>query len=188
MKYISKTNIVTLNGKTWWVIAKRKGVYTVLLKNMINQLENIMTHHSKIMLIRFDLRQPTFTENNKRITVFNRRLFKWLKSKYGFLRIGFIWCREQELSEAQHYHYVLLLDGHKIKHPCLVLDKVKSIWETMNGTYWGVKNCFYRLTRYDDLTLQRAIFRVSYLAKASGKNRRPTQTKDFGMSRIKYRL
>lgn len=185
MKHISKVNIITLNECTWWIIAKKHGVFTADLKKMLAQIEAMMSYHSKVLLIRFDLRQPTFTENNKRITQFNRRLFKWLKRKYDIIRQGFIWCREQESAGSQHYHYVLMVDGHKVKHSSSILKKAKLIWSEMSGNLWVVKNSFYLLTRLDFKTMQRAIFRVSYLAKATGKNKRPIQTKSIVTSRLK---
>ena len=67
-----------------------------MIKAQINQVDAMLSHHSKIHIIRFDLRVFEFTNDNSIITVFNRRLHKWLKRKYCLKRIGFAWCRELE--------------------------------------------------------------------------------------------
>ena len=185
MKYISKTNVITMGGKTWWINARKSGVYTGMLKPMIKQIELMMEYHSKIHLIRFDLHQSIYTETNKRISIFNRRLFKWLKRHYKLKRIGYIWCREQEGAQQQHYHYVLIIDGHKVEKANYILNKVIEIWESMSGSCWVPKNCYYNLKYGQYREIQNAIFRVSYLAKARGKGRRPPQTKDYATSKIK---
>ena len=185
MRYVTKTNVVTMNGQTWWINARSSGVYSAMLKKMIGQLEAMLSYHSKINVIRFDLRQEVYTDKNTQMTVFNRRLFKWLKRHYKLKRIGFIWCREQEKAKHQHYHYVLIIDGHKVEKARLIANKVKEIWESLSGAYWLPKNCYYNLKRNQYKEIQNAIFRISYLAKARGKGYRPPQTKDYGTSRIK---
>lgn len=188
MRYVTKTNVITMNGKTWWINARKSGVYSAMLKKMIGQLEAMISHHSKINVIRFDLKQNVYTDKNTQITTFNRRLFKWLKRHYKLKRIGFIWCREQETAKHQHYHYVLIIDGHKVEKAGLIANKVKTIWSEINGSYWLPKNCYYNLKRGDYRETQNAIFRISYLAKARGKSYRPPQTKDYGTSRIKPKI
>ncbi|WP_232784864.1 YagK/YfjJ domain-containing protein [Psychromonas sp. MB-3u-54] len=176
-----------MNAQTWWVNARKSGVYSSMLKKMIGQLEAMMSYHSKVHAIRFDLKQSVYTEKNTQITTFNRRLFKWLKRHYKLKRIGFIWCREQETAKHQHYHYVLIIDGHKVEKASFVLNKVKQIWQEISGSYWIPKNCYYNLKRNEHAEIQSAVFRISYLAKARGKGYRPPQTKDYGTSRIKLK-
>jgi predicted nuclease of restriction endonuclease-like RecB superfamily len=61
---------------------------------MFGQVDPMLSHHSKMHIIRFDLRVYEYTENNGIITTFNRRLHKWLKRKYNLKHVGFILCRE----------------------------------------------------------------------------------------------
>jgi hypothetical protein len=84
-----------VNDQTWWVNSAKSGLFTKQLTVMIKQVENMLNHHSKVLAIRFDLRLYEYTPNNKIITLFNRRLHKWLKSKYVVTRISFAWCRER---------------------------------------------------------------------------------------------
>jgi len=186
MAYITKNKAITLNGQTFWVNSAGSGLITHMLKVMINQVDVMLKCHSKIHLIRFDLRMYQFTNDNEIIRIFNRRLHKWLKRKYNLKRIGFIWCRELETAKQQHYHYALILDGHKINQAREILFKVKEIWEQhLDGSEYTPKNCYYNLERDNHNSIQNAIWRISYLAKARGKGRKPPQTKNYGTSRIK---
>jgi len=188
MAHITKDEAITVSGKTWWVNSKKSGLITHTLKSMITQVDNMLSHHSKIHVIRFDLRMYQYTELNTIMTVFNRRLIKWLKRKYQLKRIGYIWCRELETAKQQHYHYVLMLDGHKVRNPIIILPKVKKLWEDeLGGSEFTPKNCFYNLIRGDYDSIQSAIWRISYLAKARGKGYKPSQTKNHRTSRIKHK-
>lgn len=186
MPYITKDKAITVNGQTWWVNSAGSGLITHAIKAMINQVDVMLNHHSKIHLIRFDLRMYQYTDNNEIITIFNRRLHKWLKRKYDLKRIGFIWCREQETAKQQHYHFVLMIDGHKVRHPIEILSKAREIWDIhLSGSEFTPKNCYYNLERDNYDSIQYAIWRISYLAKARGKGYKPPQTKNYGTSRIK---
>jgi hypothetical protein len=39
-----------------------------------------------------------------------------------------MWCRELETAKKQHYHYALIIDGHKVNFPYEVTNKVKELW------------------------------------------------------------
>ena len=186
MPYITKDKAITVNGNTWWVNSTKSGLITHAIKAMIGQVDAMISHHSKLHIIRFDLRMYQFTNDNKIITIFNRRLHKWLKREYNLKRIGFCWCRELETSKHQHYHYALIVNGHKVRHPIEILPKVKEIWEQhLDGSEYTPKRCYYNLERDNYETIQAAIWRISYLAKARGKGYKPDQTKNYGTSRIK---
>jgi hypothetical protein len=188
MPYITNDQVITINGVTWWVNSKGSGLVVNSIKAMINQVNAIMSHHSKVHLLRFDLRMSQYTDDNKIITIFNRRLHRWLARKYQLRsdRIGYIWCREMETAKQQHYHYVLMIDGHKVRHPIKILEKVREIWQQhLGGSEFTPKNCYYNLHRDNYESCQKAIWRISYLAKARGKGYKPSQTKNYSTSRIK---
>ena len=186
MSYITHNKAITVNGKTWWVNSSKSGLITHSINAIINQVDAMLTHHSKIHLIRFDLRIYEYTDRNDMITQFNKKLRRWLEHNYQIQKMGFAWCREMETQKHQHYHYVLMIDGHKIRHPHKILIKVKDIWEQrLQGSEFTPKNCYYNLKRDDFESLQKAIWRISYLAKARGKGYKPAQTKNYGTSRIK---
>ncbi|MCL1056823.1 inovirus Gp2 family protein [Shewanella gelidimarina] len=159
-----------------------------MLKSMMGQLFNMLSHHNKLHALRFDLHQAKYQPDNKRITRFNRNLFKRLKRKYGVKRIGYFWVREQETAPAPHYHCVLFLDGSKVDYPNLVLRYIREVWLNMSGSYFVPKHCFYNFHRSDDARIRKVIYRISYLAKGRGKGNRPPQTKDSSPSRIKQKV
>lgn len=188
MSYITHDKVITVNGNTWWVNSKGSGLITHSIKAMITQVDAMLSHHSKIHIIRFDLRMYEYTDNNGIITAFNRRLHKWLKHKYNLKRVGFAWCRELETSKHQHYHYALIVDGHKVNYPDEVNRKVKEIWRQLDGSEFFPTRCYYNVIRGDYKTIQAAIWRISYLAKARGKGYKPAQTKNYSTSRISTKL
>jgi len=185
MPYITNDKAITVNGNTWWVNSQGSGLIKHSINAMVKQVDAMLSHHSKIQIIRFDLRVYEYTENNVMITVFNRRLHKWLKRNYNLKRIGFIWCRELETAKKQHYHYALMIDGHKVNYPYDVTIKVKEIWQQLDGSEYFPDNCYYNIKRNDYESIQGAIWRLSYLAKARGKGYKLDQTKNYAVSRIK---
>jgi hypothetical protein len=107
-----------------------------------------------------------------------------------------MWCREletakkqprnsQETAKKQHYHYALIIDGHKVNFPYEVTNKVKELWLQLDGSEYFPHNCYYNVKRDDYESIQDAIWRISYLAKARGKGYKPDQVKNYGTSRIK---
>jgi len=187
MAYITHDKAITVNSQTWWVNSQGSGLITHSIKAMIHQIDAMLSYHSKIHIIRFDLRVYEYTENNGLITAFNRRLHKWLKRKYGLKRIGFIWCRELEKAKQQHYHFALMIDGHKVNFPYEVTKKVKELWRQLDGSEYFPDNCYYNVKRNDYESIQDAIWRISYLAKVRGKGYKPDQTKNYGTSRVKFK-
>lgn len=187
MAYVSFAGAITCGGNTWWVNARKSGIYTEMAKRMIGQIDAMLSHFSKIHIVRFDLRQPDYTPDNTRISQFNSLLHSRLKARYQLTRIGFFWVREQERAKHQHYHCTLILDGHKIKHPHHVLELASELWAFLDGHLWRPKNCYYNVQRDDHAKLQAAIWRISYLAKGRGKGYKPAQTKNYSTSRIKPR-
>ncbi len=185
MAHITKDIAITVNGQTWRVNSQGSGLISHAIKAMINQVDAMLSHHSKLHIIRFDLRVYEYTNNNGIMTAFNRRLHKWLKRKYNLKRVGFIWCRELETAKKQHYHYALLVDGHKINHSFEINNKIKELWRQLDGSEYFPDNCYYNVKRGDFETIQAAIWRISYLAKTRGKGYKPDQTKNYGTSRIK---
>jgi hypothetical protein len=95
-----------------------------------------------------------------------------------------MWCRELETAKKKHYHYALIIDGHKVNFPYEVTNKVKELWRQLDGSEYFPDNCCYNVKRDDYESIQDAIWRISYLAKSRGKGYKPEQTKNYGTSRI----
>jgi len=103
----------THNGKTYRVNSAKSGLYVEILTRIIEQFEIASTKWGHVFVLRFDLHTHSYTKDNKLITDFKKRLFQKLKREYGFKDIGYCWVREQERAKAQHYHFVLFLDGDR---------------------------------------------------------------------------
>ncbi|AFV73509.1 hypothetical protein DIKCMJMK_01487 [Shewanella oneidensis] len=182
--YLTHQRIFEYSGQLWLINSRKSGCYTPMLKTMIEQVLVMLTYYKRVTLIRFDLHQPTNTATSKRITQFNRRFKQKLIARYGVNKVGFCWCREQEKAKAQHYHFVVMLDGRTVQASWGIGLLVNEVWQQMGGTYWLPKR-HYNLVRGELNELSKAIYRVSYLAKGRGKGYRPAQSKDYGTSRLK---
>lgn len=184
--HISTTDFYCYGGCHWKVNNHKSGCYTPILKTSFEQIFNFHSHHLKMLAIRYDLHQPSYVLLNKQITVFFRRLSKQLKAKYKIQRLGYIWVREQENAKSPHYHIVLLLDGKHIMYPGWVNIISQRIWSELGGFLYFPPNLYYKTQRGDNKNMARLIYRVSYLAKARGKGKKPPQTKNYGASRISF--
>jgi hypothetical protein len=66
-----------------------------------------------------------------------------------------------------------MLDGNKIQKPSLIWKMVRTIWNFMDDTAIRPTAPYYRLKRENRQQTQEAIWRLSYLAKGRGKQRKP---------------
>ena len=80
--YISYSQVVTRDKSTWFVNSKVSGIYTHIMKAMLDQVEAMLSHHNKVFLLRFDLHQPSYTDTSKHVSRFFTRLADHLKTKY----------------------------------------------------------------------------------------------------------
>ncbi len=184
-KTVVFNDIFTHNGRDYRVNSAKSGLYAEILAKIIEQFELASQKWGRVFAIRFDLHSHYYSGDNKRITLFRKRLFQRLKREYGFSEIGFCWVREMEKSKAQHYHWVLFLDGNLIRHSSRINHMIKHAWEDETGAYHVpvIKRPFY-FGKAEDIA-QDVIYRVSYLAKARGKGYRDKQAKDYQTSRMK---
>lgn len=176
---------VTLGEEDYNVNTSKSGIYLEILEAMIKQFQLAARKWGRVFVLRFDLHQKHFTSDNKHVTAFRKRLVQKLKREYGFKEVGFCWVREQERAKAQHYHWVLFLDGNKIRHSSRIIQMIKQAWERPDGYFHVpvIKRPFYFAN--DEKTVKDAIYRASYLAKVRGKGYRASQTKDFQCSRMR---
>lgn len=184
-KTVITADVITHKGRTYSVNAKKSGLYAEILTRMIDQFEIAASIWSRVFVLRFDLHQDLYTPDNKGISDFVKRITTKLKREYGFKKIGFTWVREQEKAKAQHYHFVLFLEGRRVRHSKRIIEIIKDAWESPVGGYSVpyVPKPFYFGSR--DEIAENVIYRISYLAKARGKGCRPNQTKDYQTSRLK---
>ncbi|EEF79274.1 YagK/YfjJ domain-containing protein [Methylophaga thiooxydans] len=174
-------------GYRYLINSKPSGIYLRIMTTMMEQLEVCLVRWSRVFMLRFDLHTYQHTHSNQIITKFRKRLFERIKWRYQVDEIGFCWVREQERAKAQHYHFVIFLDGDRIRHSSKLNRIIKDAWETYDGNNHMpvIPRPFVFIDTHE--AKKKAVYRISYLAKARGKGYRPPQTKDYGSSRMKIK-
>jgi hypothetical protein len=160
--------------------------YKEILERISEQMTAMLSHHSQIMSLRLDLHTHSYTERNKEVSRLMEKIKRHLRSKYSMTRSGYVWVREIESAQSQHYHLLLLLNADKIRHPGKLIKWIEDRW-----TAWGnpkpytPQNCYSIINRKNDSEFNKAFYRASYLAKERGKGHKQKSTNDFSASRIK---
>lgn len=166
--------------------SSKHGCYLEILAALKSQMDAMLSHHSKVLFVRMDLRQRDYTADNKPMADFMRKLKKRLARRYDTNRIAYLWVREVERSKHQHYHLTLMLDGNKVRHSSNVINDVEFI---ADGWDWPKpftpKNCYYLINRSDSETYANAFKRGSYLAKTRGKGYKAATANNYGRSNIR---
>lgn len=91
----------------------------IYLESIVNRLRELfdwmLDHHSKVLFLRFDLRFPwggQFPSDNTHLMAFTENYTYVLRCRG--LDPRYLWVREQtEFSTPPHYHFVVLLNGHR---------------------------------------------------------------------------
>jgi hypothetical protein len=161
--------------------SRKSGCYTQILNTLITQTLAMQSIYKRVLFMRFDLHQGSFTPDNKRITTMLKRLRKRLIHRYGNTKFGYVWVREECKTKKQHYHFVFIMDGDIVRYPSNVHDQVRKVWTDMGGTFHFANHHYID----NETKLREAIKHGSYLAKTRSKGNRPDQTKDTGSSRLK---
>jgi hypothetical protein len=169
----------------WPVQAKPSGWMPNIMKALGERFCQAIEQHSKVLIVRFDLHVPEYTEDNAFVSEFMKKLSYWIKYKYkGVNEVRYLWVRELEKVKQQHYHVVLMLNGNKIRNPRYIHDKGKEIWSGLRGTIYHYVKKFHHFHRDDHDKICEAFYHISYLAKARGKGYKPHHTKNYGASRL----
>lgn len=181
---------ITFDGITYWINCDKDiPCYSEYLKTTIRQVNAMLSHHSKLFIVRYDFRSKLNSNNNTDFLNFMEIIKKKIKVAYGLVRIGYIWCREHgKKNGGLHYHFSLLINGHKIKYPDKLSRLIEGDFAIFGGSMGYVENCFYNLARGDQQTIGEAIYRLSYLAKVNTKSgNRKQNVKRFGSSKIEFK-
>ncbi|WP_108649674.1 YagK/YfjJ domain-containing protein [Dongshaea marina] len=185
MAVTHEADLFDYRGWFWPVMSFSDGLRRSIMQRVIDQLEMMLLRYSRVLVVRFDLHLAEYSSNNGIISLFQARLSKRLKKKYGG-EVGYAWVREQVNAIAQHYHYALMLNGHKVNYPSSLLEMVEEIWCALgNPKPYTPKNCYYLIHRQRDDEIKKVVYRLSYLAKNYSKRKRGKQVKDYQTSRLK---
>lgn len=185
---VSHSPVFAHNQNLWIVNAVKSGIRTAQMKSILEQLEAVLSHCSQVLVVRFDIGIPTYTDDNDVITCLIQKLATYIKNNYEIERVGYHWAREIERAKKQHYHCVMMLDANKIRHPSKLNEFIIKLATKHNLRPWIPEHCYYKFKRNDHNEKQSAIFRMSYLAKGRGKGKKPAQVKNYASSRIKPKI
>ena len=194
------------NGKP--ILTKTQQNYTLEVETLARLealIENMKNHHSKVLFIRFDVRYPehtAFPSDNILFSTFMAAFIKHLER--NGLDPAYLWVREQNQAANQHYHCILLLNGHKIQNYYPVLQKADALWSNMLGVPCQglVHFCdtrpdgsrqknglMIRRDKHSQEGLEDQCFQWgSYLAKTATKDDNLYNTRSVGNSRIPQEL
>ncbi|MDB6142952.1 MAG: inovirus Gp2 family protein [Pseudomonas sp.] len=163
---------------------KHLGVYVDILEPMLEQIQALLTHHSRIQLLKFDLHLPvtnqmTAKAGNQVISKFFKLIkqdlarAKWNRQK----KVIHCWAREVGDSINGHYHCYIgvsstvalgtFYNGAPTKVWKLIHDRWKSV---SGGSVWPSNP--YVVNRGKHKELNTAFKHLSYICKV--------RSKDFG--------
>lgn len=186
MKTVTYEKQITLDGVCLPInTTNSSGCYVQILEACKGQLDAMLACHSRVFVYRFDLRLKEYTEDNKIMSDFVRALRKMLSREYSIKRVGFLWGREQESADRQHYHVALLLDGNKIRHSEKLQGHLIAQAKKFGLSVGLCEHPYYFIRRTDQATYAECFKRLSYIAKERGKGGRKSSVNDYSSSRIK---
>jgi hypothetical protein len=185
-QHTSRSNTYEFNGTKWKVQGSNGGLNKRHLARLFQQMDVMLTKYSKVCVIRFDLHMLEYTDDNKLMAIFKRRLFGRISTKYKIQErdIGYCWAREYEKGKGQHYHWALLVDGKKVKSGYPINGIAETLWEQMDGTFH--KCHYHNVTRLSFSSQRDAMDHLSYLTKVRTKGYVGEKVKSFSSSKIQY--
>lgn len=160
-------------------------------------VEDYQTKHSKMLVVRADVRFP---QNYGEVTD-NKAISKTLtKFKQTLSRKGLdpsaMWVREQGTSPHPHYHCLILADGQKTRSAGMMFDTLERHWQNTIGSdssglidyCYGPKDNPHEngivVSRSEGIP-QSVERQMGYISKPEGKGEPKDDMRDFGMSRLK---
>ena len=162
--------------------------FTDILDTMHAQMQAMLSHHNKVIVVRIDLHCEKYTSGNSELSRFMCKVRKRPYSHYKCTRFGYLWVREQERQKSQHYHVMLIIDANKIQHPSALLGWLQERWSVRGHPRPYVpKHCFYKINRGDDKAFGEAFYRCSYLAKERGKGYGSLGANNYSGSRVGFK-
>ncbi|MGC8426110.1 YagK/YfjJ domain-containing protein [Mixta calida] len=141
-----------------------------IMNSLFKAVDRTYASCSRFLAIRYDFHLPQYTADNRVITRFHQLLIPALRKEYpkSFARV--FWVREQNRAPAQHYHYLLKVDGNYVRHPLKINKLVESCWKiATGGTVWFPKHGYYLIRKNDTEAMAALLLRISYFAKRHSK-------------------
>jgi hypothetical protein len=185
MQTLIRGNSLEQNGEHYRIYTgKNTGIYLEIFSAMKNQLDVMLMRYSRVLFVRLDIRPKFYRSDNTDMSMYLHKLKKKLTKDYQS-PVAYLWAREQNTSDRQHYHLILILNAHKVRHPAKIIKRAETIAE---GWEWPKpftpKNCYYLIKREDKKAYRDALYRGSYLAKAFTKSGKGKTAHNYGRSKI----
>lgn len=192
--YKNRHNNILINNN------EKYGCYNEVLKLIEKTLENALSKHSRVLIVRFDLSFPKWmkeTSSNKYISMFMQYLQRRLDTDE--IDPKYIWVREQSKEKHQHYHVAMFVNGNRMRSPYRIHTYAKEIWGKVLNIDDGsgyVNECrryrdgrrgtahYYICKDKKDWrnTYESCFKRLSYLAKTNTKGYTPSRVRSIGAS------
>ncbi len=176
-----------------------------ILEEIKQQLDYAQADKNRVFFMRYDVRFPEKVgehTNNKTVSDFQANLMKNLNRKG--LKAQYVLVREQSREKHQHYHGILLLNGHKTQSINGHIATAERLWNSAlglpprEGGYGLIEDCTKDrngnpqvngvMLRHDDPDYESkkedCFRRASYLAKVNTKNNNPQGQREMFSSRI----
>ena len=168
---------------------KGLGCYVKALDKISDVFDSMLDKHSKIMIIRFDVRYPQ-NENivcgKSQVSDFTYNLKRSLNREKigGGHRVDakIIHVQEQDRSQNPHHHFAVVVNANAKNKYFPILLKAETLWKnTLTTTQSGLvdycnskQNGIIVDQNKDDFQAKydEAFYQVSYLAKVRGKENR----------------
>lgn len=161
--------------------------YSRILHAIYYQLTAVLSHHSQVLAIRYDLHPKRHTKDNRIIRDILDKFSRWHKAgKFG--KLGYVWVREQHAKPYQHYHLIVFINGNQFQKAHTITNKIYSILDNLGmarTTLHIPENCYQMVQRGDYDNFAGVFERASYLAKTNTKDRKAKYTRDFSQPKIK---
>lgn len=175
------------------------GAFTEILEAIYNQLEALLSWHSRITVLVFDLHLPYskisgHESGNQLVTLFLKKIKEDLASARwgGHTQIIHGWAREVGKGGRAHYHFYIGFKqlyrrvGAISESGCTGLWKlIQNRWSEVSGGFARPSNS-HTVNRSNPHELERAFHHLSYIAKIRDKDFGTGEThKRYSRSRLK---
>ena len=165
-------------------VTKKSGCYVEILEAIIRELVAMLSIHSKVLAVRFDVHLYDHTDDNEVISDFLKPLGRWIERTYSS-KLGYVWVREHATVKNQHYHFLVMVNGDKAKSAYNIIERAEKIAE-IQQLHIGLCDKAKTMVRRGDVeAFNKVIKRGSYLAKERTKLHGKGKTaNNFSGSRI----
>lgn len=173
----------------------------VLWGSILQRLDYMISHHARVMYIRFDLHFPSSITVDRPGYIFSGFMGSFIKNlRHSGLSPQYIWAQEKHPDAVQpHFHIVLFISARNVRGPYNILASAKELWnrwlggngsgcvhECRNTRKWGLKNgtIIDRSSPDFHSVYNEVLHWAAYIAKADTKSGSIKHGRSFGASQL----